>query len=70
MCVFMCLSVKLEELFVAEEAFTEANHLNNQNAEVWAYLALICLRVSDVDTLRTHYPRPSSGCGSLKVYIS
>ncbi|KAM3868524.1 cilia- and flagella-associated protein 70 [Diretmus argenteus] len=35
---------RLEELSEAEDALTEANTLNNMDAEVWGYLALVSLK--------------------------
>uniref|UniRef100_A0A8C9UFU2 Cilia and flagella associated protein 70 n=1 Tax=Serinus canaria TaxID=9135 RepID=A0A8C9UFU2_SERCA len=35
---------RLGEMLEAEDALSEANALNNTNAEVWGYLALICLQ--------------------------
>jgi hypothetical protein len=54
------LSAKLEELTEAEDALSEANALNNCNAEVWAYLALVCLKVS---VSYCPFTRPSQGSG-------
>ncbi|NXW63916.1 CFA70 protein, partial [Eurystomus gularis] len=34
---------RLDEMVEAEDALSEANALNNTNAEVWGYLTLICL---------------------------
>ncbi|NXU12801.1 CFA70 protein, partial [Pardalotus punctatus] len=35
---------RMEEMVEAEDALSEANALDNTNAEVWGYLALICLQ--------------------------
>ncbi|XP_058013462.1 cilia- and flagella-associated protein 70 isoform X2 [Ahaetulla prasina] len=35
---------KLKEMAEAEDALSEANALNNSNPEVWAYLALVCMK--------------------------
>nr|XP_028562025.1 cilia- and flagella-associated protein 70 isoform X1 [Podarcis muralis]XP_028562026.1 cilia- and flagella-associated protein 70 isoform X1 [Podarcis muralis]XP_028562027.1 cilia- and flagella-associated protein 70 isoform X1 [Podarcis muralis] len=37
---------RLKEMVEAEDALSEANALNNNNAEVWAYLALVCMQVN------------------------
>lgn len=38
--------MKLGDLAEAEDALSEANILNNKDAEVWSYLLLVCLEVS------------------------
>ncbi|XP_034276375.1 cilia- and flagella-associated protein 70 isoform X3 [Pantherophis guttatus] len=35
---------RLKEMAEAEDALSEANALNNSNPEVWAYLALVCMK--------------------------
>ncbi|XP_041893441.1 cilia- and flagella-associated protein 70 isoform X5 [Corvus kubaryi] len=37
---------RMKEMEEAEDALSEANALNNTNADVWGYLTLICLHVS------------------------
>ncbi|ETE63317.1 Tetratricopeptide repeat protein 18, partial [Ophiophagus hannah] len=41
---------ELKEMAEAEDALSEANALNNSNAEVWAYLALVCMKL-ELDNL-------------------
>lgn len=48
-CIFslnddLLFSMQLNELTESEDALSEANILNNTDAEVWAYLSLVCLR--------------------------
>lgn len=47
----------------AEDALSEANALNNTNAEVWGYLALICLRVSAQPASYSHRQPGRAGGG-------
>lgn len=47
----------------AEDALSEANALNNANADVWGYLALVCLHVSAQPGSCSH--RPPDGAGGL-----
>lgn len=39
---------QLDDLEQAEDALSEANILNNQDPEIWAYLTMVCIKVSVV----------------------
>lgn len=45
--LFVCVCLQMDELSRAEEALTEANHLDTRNPDVWAYLSLVCLKVDN-----------------------
>lgn len=35
--------LRLGELHLAEDAFTQANILDNENPKIWGYMAILCL---------------------------
>lgn len=50
----------MNDLSRAEEALTEANHLDTKNPDVWAYLSLMCLKVERQKKITPHTPEFSS----------
>jgi tetratricopeptide (TPR) repeat protein len=45
--------LRLDRLVDAEDALQEANILNNRNAEIWAYLSIMCLQSGNTSHARS-----------------